>query len=217
MIPSNAVTPFGHVCAYFHDENEQYRTLLPYIKEGIDYGDKVVHIVNPKYRDEYRQRLHEGGIDVVAAETRGQLEVLSWTETYLAGGSFQQDAVLDLVDRILSDSRSHGYPRTRAIGDMDWFRENPMSIEDRTSGDRPVRGVTCAELLSYEARLNRVLSKYDNVSLICAYDLSRFSGVAIINAMRTHPAAFIGGVLQQNPFYVPPENVLDEIRERATA
>ena len=32
---------------------------------------------------------------------------------------------------------------------------------------------------------------------------------------RTHPMVVIGGVLQTNPFYVPPQQFLDELRARA--
>jgi hypothetical protein len=30
-----------------------------------------------------------------------------------------------------------------------------------------------------------------------------------------HPAVIIGGIYQENPFYVPPEEFLRELRERA--
>jgi hypothetical protein len=33
-------------------------------------------------------------------------------------------------------------------------------------------------------------------------------------ALRTHPAVIIGGLLQENPFFVPPDQLLREIRNR---
>ena len=33
--------------------------------------------------------------------------------------------------------------------------------------------------------------------------------------MRTHPMIIVGGILQENPFYVPPDEFLRELRERA--
>src|SRR5690242_4152520 len=36
-----------HVCAFFNSNDEAYRVLLPFIKDGIDCGDKAVHVVNP--------------------------------------------------------------------------------------------------------------------------------------------------------------------------
>jgi hypothetical protein len=38
-----------------------------------------------------------------------------------------------------------------------------------------------------------------------------------MDIMRTHPVVIIGGVLQENPFFVPPDQFLLEIRERQAA
>jgi hypothetical protein len=35
-----------------------------------------------------------------------------------------------------------------------------------------------------------------------------------MDIMRTHPMVIIGGILQENPFFVPPDEMLREIRER---
>lgn len=36
-----------------------------------------------------------------------------------------------------------------------------------------------------------------------------------MDILRTHPMAIIGGVLRQNPFFIPPEEFLRELRQRA--
>jgi hypothetical protein len=36
-----------------------------------------------------------------------------------------------------------------------------------------------------------------------------------MDAMRVHPAVIIGGILQENPFFVPPDEFLRELRERS--
>jgi len=36
-----------------------------------------------------------------------------------------------------------------------------------------------------------------------------------MDVLRTHPMVIIGGVLQQNPFFVQPDEFLRELRERA--
>jgi hypothetical protein len=38
----------------------------------------------------------------------------------------------------------------------------------------------------------------------------------VIDIMRTHPLIIIGAVLQENPFFVPPDEFLRELQERAT-
>jgi hypothetical protein len=71
-------------------------------------------------------------------------------------------------------------------------------------------------LVEYEARLNHVLSKY-NDPVVCTYDLSKFGASVAMDIMRTHPLVIIGGLLRENPFFVPPDQFLDEIRERRSA
>jgi hypothetical protein len=50
--------------------------------------------------------------------------------------------------------------------------------------------------------------------VICTYDLSKFSASMVMDVMRTHPVEIMGGVLQDNPFFVPPDQFLLELRER---
>jgi hypothetical protein len=35
-----------------------------------------------------------------------------------------------------------------------------------------------------------------------------------MDIMRTHPMVIIGGILQENPFFVPPDEFLEELRLR---
>ena len=39
----------------------------------------------------------------------------------------------------------------------------------------------------------------------------------ISDVMRTHPLIIGGGILQENPFYVPPDEFVRELRERRAA
>src|SRR3546814_3749449 len=58
----------GHVCGFFHSEDEQYSVLMPFIKEGLDNGERAWNVIDPARRDEHVRRLGEAGIDVGAAE-----------------------------------------------------------------------------------------------------------------------------------------------------
>jgi hypothetical protein len=72
------------------------------------------------------------------------------------------------------------------------------------------------DLIEFEALVNYVILKYED-TVICAYDLSRFGASVVIDALRTHPVVILGGMLQENPFFVPPDQFLLEIRERRSA
>ena len=58
-----------------------------------------------------------------------------------------------------------------------------------------------------------MIPKYEDV-VICTYDLTKFGASVVMDALRTHPAVIIGGLLQENPFFVPPDQLLLEIRNR---
>src|SRR5437660_798948 len=188
-----------HICAFFHNKDEELRTLLPFIREGLDAGEKAIHIVKAEIGGDYRARLRAAGIDVAAVEKSGQLDVIAWPSSHLfAGGEFDPDRAVEMIDQVLGAAREQGYRRTRGIGYMNWALQNQ---------------IRAGALMAYEAGLNTILTRYDD-PIMCSYDLSFTSSAVMLDVMRTHPAALIGGVFQQNPFYVLPEQMLEELRER---
>src|SRR2546421_3162003 len=136
-----------HVCAFFHSKEEEYRVLLPFIKEGFEQGDRAFHIVDPRHRPEHLRRLQEAGIDVAEAERKGQLEVRRWEDAYLRDGHFDQNRMLALIEEVLTGGKAQGFPLTRLVANMEW------ALEDRPGVD---------DVVEYETRLNYVLPKYDD-------------------------------------------------------
>ena len=51
-----------HVCAFFQRSNEEYKILVPFLKEGIDAGDRAVEFLNAASRPEHVRRLTEAGV-----------------------------------------------------------------------------------------------------------------------------------------------------------
>lgn len=191
-----------HVCAFFHSAEEEYRLLLPFIKEGFECGDRAFHVIDPDRRNDHLQRLQSTGIDTALAESSGQLKVCGWNNAHLdPKGQFDQYRMIALIE----DELKHGATReggvNRAIGHMGWALENPPGVDD---------------LVEYEARLNYMLPHY-NDPVICVYDIAKFSGAIIVDVLRTHPMVIIGGTLQENPFFVPPDEFLRDLRQRRSA
>ena len=188
-----------HVCALFANDDEEYRVLLPFIREGLSCGDKAVQVVNTEQRDEHFRRLTAVGIDARACEESGQLEIHNNTDVYLQDGHFDQDRMFATFEEIASSGRSAGrFPMSRIVCQMDWASGDPSWIED---------------VIEFESRVNDVWRRYDDV-VICTYHLSKLSGDEVIDIMRTHPMVIIGGHLQQNPFFTRPEEFLREFRGR---
>jgi hypothetical protein len=190
--------PNLHICAFFNNIDEQHRVLRSFITEGFDQGDRAFHLVDPEQRKEHLRRLAEAGVDVEGAMGTGQLEVRAWEEGPLHGDQFDQDTWLASFEQILQAGPAAGYAQTRFVAQMDWALVDLPGVDD---------------LIEFETRVNYVVPNYDD-TVICAYDLSKFAASVVIFALRTHPVVIIGGLLQKNPFYVPPDQLLVEIRER---
>ncbi len=187
-----------HVCAFFNSADEEYRLLLPFIKDGFECGHKAVHVVNPDRCQVHLQKLAAVGIDATVAQNSGQLELRTNVEMYLRDGAFDQDRMLEEFEQLASGNDKAGFPLSRIVCQMDWAADTGSHIED---------------LVEFESRVNEVWRRHEDV-VICVYDLAKFGGDTVIDVMRTHPMVIIGGTLQSNPFYVPPEEFLRELRQR---
>jgi hypothetical protein len=187
-----------HVCAFFNSNDEAYQVLIPFIKDGFECGDKAIHVVNPDQRDNHLRRLAAAGMDPKTAQLNGQFELRTNTEAYLRDGRFDQDRMLAVFEELASGNAKGGFPLSRIVCHMDWAAEGHSHIDN---------------LVEFESRVNDVWQRHDD-AVICVYDLAKFGGNTVIDIMRTHPMIIIGGILQQNPFFVPPDEFLRELRER---
>jgi hypothetical protein len=134
-----------HVCAFFDSAAEEDRVMLPFVREGVERGEKAFHIIDPADRNGYLDRLRGGGIAVDQLLEIGRFELRSWHEAYLRGGRFDQDAMLALIQEVLDDGRERGFPLTRLVAHMEWALEDFPGVDD---------------LVEYETRLNYVLPRY---------------------------------------------------------
>ncbi len=187
-----------HICAFFNSTDEEYRVLRSFFKDGFDRGDKAFHLVDAQLREEYLRRLAEAGINVQETMDTGQLEVRPWQDAPLRGGRFDQDAWLASFEQVLQSAPAAGYAQTRFLSHMEWALVDLPGVED---------------LIEFEVRVNCVVPKYDDI-VICVYDLSKFGASVVMDALRTHPVVIIGGILQENPLFIPPDQFLLELQER---
>ena len=186
-----------HICAFFHSDEEEYQVLLPFIKGGFECGDKAVHIINPHQREDHLRRLAAVGIDAATAQKSGQLDLLGNNEAYLRDGRFDQDRMIKAFEEITCGNVKRDYPMNRIVCRMDWAADSSV-VND---------------VVEFESRVNDVWTRSHD-AVICTYHLSKFGGDVVIDVLRTHPMVIIGGMLQQNPFFVPPAEFLRERRER---
>jgi MEDS: MEthanogen/methylotroph, DcmR Sensory domain len=174
----------GHICAFFSSRNEEYETLIPYLKDGVDAGEQVLNVLDEDRLRDHRARLEVGGVPV----DDGRLLVSSSEETYLAGGHFDMARMVGFVRDHLVAATAEGRC-VRTAGWMDWiYREAPGT----------------ERAMEYEARMNLLVRTFD-CTFMCVYDLSKLHGEMVVDIMATHPYVVLRGQVRQNPFYIPPE------------
>ena len=189
---------YRHVCAFFSSPQEEYGTLLPFVRDGLERGERAFHIFPSQYREEHLEQLRSGGIDVVAAQRRRQLEVATPQETYLRGGRFDKNAMLALIQETLKTGTTLGFALTRLVAHAESVLEDWSNVND---------------WIEYETRVNEVLPRYSD-PVICTYDTNLLNGAIAVDILRTHPVAIIGGLLHENPFFVPPQELLRQVLHR---
>lgn len=187
-----------HVCAFFDSRDEQYRIILPYLKEGLHRKEKIINILESDCHHEHCERLLNAGIPVYEKSLSNQLNILASEDTYLKGGSFAAEKMLHLLEDALIEASSEGYESTRACGEMVWALKNVPGTD---------------ELIEYEARLNLLTPKH-SCSLVCMYDVNRFSARVITDVLATHSHVILNGKIHKNPYYIEPLEFLPILQRR---
>jgi len=183
-----------HACPFVTGPAEERAIIDPFFVEGMHRGEKAVYIVDPEHRDDHQARL------AAAAPGPELLEVTTWNDAHLQGGGFDQHRMMTTLDRTIREHAATGRPPMRLVGQMGWVFSSPPGIE---------------QLVAYEASVNEVLNR-GKTPTICVYDVRRLSGSLVMDLLRAHPLTVMNGVLHENPFYTPAEEMLRELEQRRT-
>jgi hypothetical protein len=181
--------PGHHICGFYRRPVERDDILVPFLADGVKAGDKCTCVVDSCTPADVLDRLGER-IEVGPFVAGRQLEVLDAESTYLADGGFLPERMLKFWEaKAQQGPCGHGAGFARNVGDMSWAHRDPRAVDD---------------LIGYESELNRIMSNFPQVNL-CLYDLSRCSGELIMDVLKTHPKALLGGMIIDNPYYLSPD------------
>lgn len=181
-----------HACAFVNSPSEERAVIDPFFIEGLRRREKAVYIVDPDHRDEHEARLR------AEAPSPELVDVTTWNQAHLKGGAFDQDRMMASLEELIRDHAATGQPPMRLVGQMGWIRSDPPGIE---------------QLVEYEANVNEVLNR-GKTPTVCVYDLRMLSASMMMDLLRAHPLTVMNGVLHENPFYTPAEELLAELKRR---
>jgi hypothetical protein len=186
----------GHICAFFTSPEQEYETLIPYFRDGLAEGERVLNIVDDAAIVDHCGRLNAAGI----ATGDAGVTVRGAAETYLETGRFEMDRMVKFVEDALVSARAEG-KRVRTCGEMSWLRQNAPGSE---------------RAIEYESRMNYLFPKYD-CTFMCAYYLPHLGGDTIADLFATHPYVILNGEIRENKHYIPPDTYLSELIGRRNA
>jgi hypothetical protein len=195
--------PFAtHICAFFESDDQELDCLVPYFTEGLEQGEQVVSIRDAEkigHHTRSLQRRMPRPLD--EAVRNSQFRVLASEETYLRDGFFGHERMGLMLEEVLKAAESSPFKRVRTCGDMTWaLRQMPGTDE----------------LMEYESRVN-VFTREHDCTLMCVYDVNKFSGRAVMDVLATHPMVVMGDRIYENPYYVEPTQYLRTLLRRGSS
>jgi PAS domain S-box-containing protein len=184
--------PGDHLCCIYDSEEEHRAVLTPFLRHGLERGEKVLYIVDARTARTILDYLRDDGLDAEPCLARGQLVILTRDDAYTRDGVFDPDGMIALLRTETERSLTEGYSALRVTGEMTWA----------------LRGLPGSErLMEYENRLNEFFPGSQCLAF-CQYDRRRFDPAVLLDVLATHPIAVIGTEVYDNFYYVPPAEQL---------
>jgi PAS domain S-box-containing protein len=175
----------GHLCLLYGSEAEILAPVIPFIQKGVALGERCVYLHSG---EEMLERVLKKALSGQKNDS-GALVVLPARETWLQGGAFQAERMMELLLSLCASAAADGFQGLRIICDMGW------------AGRESLRGALLAE---FELGLNLFAARHD-VTLLCLYNRGSFAAEQLLALARVHQQLLIGGKLCNNPFYLPPD------------
>lgn len=183
--------PGDHICGIYAGDQQRDEIILPFLEAGLRAGDKCVCVVDATEPASVVAAI-DPELDARSRADSKQLDVMRASHAYLRSGSFSAQETIGFWKAAISDVMYDG--RFEVVRAVEAWSRREVVPDSR-------------ELLTLETEMNRFLPLYPQV-IICLYDVERFGGGLVIDLLKTHPKVLWGGMLLENPFYTPAEEVL---------
>ncbi len=174
-IPCVGDVPWGaHICHVYAGKADLLEILTPYFREGLLSNEYCIWVTSPALgAEEAEAALRAATPQLDHYLSRGQLEILDYTEWYTPTGRFDGERVnqgwLEKLDRALR----RGFDGMRLSGDTYWLGSADWE-----------------RFVDYEAQLDPVIGAR-RVLAICTYAASKCGMREIFDAMANHDFALI--------------------------
>ena len=184
--------PHDHFCSIYESPQEHYAVAIPFIRIGLDRGEKCIYIADDGMVGEVREAMESEKIDVDAAIASNALVLTTKEQAYLEHGSFQPEWMFTFWEEATQSAISEGFTALRATGETEWVLRGGRGLE---------------RWMEYESKLTHTLSE-SKCSALCQYNRRLFPPELILDVIRTHPTIVYRGTVCRNLYHVPPDEFL---------
>lgn len=168
--------PGDHVCYFYDDRAELYRNMARFFAEGLKLKERCVYVFDKLDAKGLDAALRAEGVDGPKERAKGALCYLTKDETYLAGGSFDAEGIIEKWRGLLNSTLDEGYTGIRGLGEAGWALHEPSH---------------CHELINYELMVDLFfLNEQPRITGICAYERDKFPDTVIDGAKLSHRLIF---------------------------
>jgi len=175
-LDSDPLSVERHICMFFTSKEEQWQMLKPYIIEHLSSGVPVLYIQDTTPPERLKELIETEGYSVDDLISQGLLKIIPPEEAYLLTGSFAVQRMLAFIESAILGAIAAGHDRVFLTGEMTW------SLPDTPGSEG---------MMKYEELLNPLVDKYPGVTIVCQYDVKRFDGPKVLDALLTHPSVHV--------------------------
>ena len=183
------IGPHDHLCSIYETQEEQFAFAIPFIRTGLDRGEKCIYIADESRHGVVRATMHAEGIDVERALASKALVLTAKEQSYLKQGVFNTEWMSIFWKKATELAMTEGFSALRATGEADWI------LRDGTGLDH---------WWEYESKLTDMLCE-NNCFVLCQYNRRCFPPRFILDVIRTHPVVVYRGAVCRNFYHVPPD------------
>src|SRR5207244_10765976 len=124
--------PHDHLCSIYESPQEHYAVAVPFIRIGLDRGEKCIYIADDGTVGDVREVMESEGIDVERATASKALVLATKEQAYLKHGSFNPDWMFTFWKEATQSAMSEGFSALRATGETERVVRGAVG---RESGD----------------------------------------------------------------------------------
>src|SRR5687768_11902303 len=106
-----------HLCSIYENSEEQLAVAAPFIRIGLDRGEKCIYIADDGMEPAVREAMYAAGIDVERAVATGSLVLAKKETAYLKHGSFDPEWMFTFWAEATAEAMRQGFSSLRATGE----------------------------------------------------------------------------------------------------